>query len=392
MNSSPVDCIERNRISSVTRFATLGSYVQPSLVIDSVGPLLFVKFSIGNPPVPQHVVMDTGSTFLWVEDSQCDPCLNVDGSRYNHMKSTTYNKLSCQDPYCNDILSHVCNNSRSDPCSYSVHYEGGLSSTGIVGKEQLSFATSDDGTVIVPNVVFGYGLNQVGENHLIDHQFRGILGLGHRSSSLVAKLGSKFSYCIGSITDPNYEYNSLSLGDGASIQGDPTPMEIVNGLYFLSLEGIMIGTTKLGIDSSEFKRTTKFPTGVCIDAGTAPTWLTTKAYVAFTDEVTKLLDQLLTRIKDDGTSNLCYKGIIDQDLIGFPVVTFQFAGGADLVLDMESLFLQNSDVFCMQVVLSPNEGFSAIGLLAQQSYNVAYDIEANKLYVQRIDCELLSDI
>ncbi|KAJ7979561.1 Aspartic protease [Quillaja saponaria] len=323
MNSSPVDCNERNRISSVSRFATLGSYVQPSLVLNSVNPLLFVKFSIGNPPIPQHVVMDTGSTFLWVEDSQCNHCLNVNGSRYNHMKSTTYNKLSCQDPYCNDVSGQVVYNNSSGPCSYSVR----SSSTGIVAKEQLTFTTSDDGTAIVPDVVFG-------------------------ASSLVAKLGSKFSYCIGSITDPNYEYNSLSLGDGASIQGDPTPMEIVEGAYFLSLEGIMIGTTKLAIDSSVFKRTTKFPTGVAIDTGTALTCLTTNAYVAFKDEVTKLLDPLLTQI-DDGTSRLCYKGIIDRDLIGFLVVTFQFAGGADLVLDIESMFLQNSDVFCMQVVNNP---------------------------------------
>ncbi|TKY54652.1 putative aspartic protease [Spatholobus suberectus] len=38
------------------------------------------------------------------------------------------------------------------------------------------------------------------------------------------------------------------------------------------------------------------------------------------------------------------------------------------------------------------ESFSSIGMLAQQNYNVGYDLNEVRLYFQRIDCELLDAI
>jgi hypothetical protein len=73
------------------------------------------------------------------------------------------------------------------------------------------------------------------------------------------------------------------------------------------------------------------------------------------------------------------------------VVTFHFANGVDLDLDMEGLFFQTDpNKFCMAVVPSDvHVDLTFIGVLTQQNYNIAYDLAGKTLSVQRIDCELL---
>ncbi|XP_039164457.1 aspartic proteinase CDR1-like [Eucalyptus grandis] len=142
------------------------------------------KISIGTPPVPQLVFIDTGSDLL-----------------------------------CGNLAS-----------------------------EQVTFETSDEGTVKVPIEVLGCGhVNK----YDVDGQESGVLGLGYgdgRFPTVVKQLGSKFSYCIGNIHDLQYQYNQLSLGNGVIMEGDSTTLEIYNGLYYLDLQGISVGEKKLQID------------------------------------------------------------------------------------------------------------------------------------------------
>eukprot|EP00258_Populus_trichocarpa_P029321 XP_024445340.1 protein ASPARTIC PROTEASE IN GUARD CELL 1 [Populus trichocarpa] len=121
--------------------------------------------------------------------------------------------------------------------------------------------------------------------------------------------------------------------------------------------------------------------GVILDSGTAYTWLAQDAYNALSEEVQSLFREMLQRYK--GMPNqLCYIGSVREDLSGFPAVTFHFANGAQLVLDTQSSSAVNGD---------NSKNLSVIGMMAQQNYNVGYDIGQNKLYFQRIDCELLKD-
>jgi len=83
-------------------------------------------------------------------------------------------------------------------------------------------------------------------------------------------------------------------------------------------------------------------------------------------------------------------GFIDRDLVGFPVVAFTFANGVDLALDEKSFFYPaESKSFCMAMVPSTAADLTLIGVLAQQSYNIAYDLVENTVSIQRIDCALL---
>ncbi|KAK4755541.1 hypothetical protein SAY87_009298 [Trapa incisa] len=347
-------------------------------------PMLLVNFSLGDPPVPQLTIMDTGSNLLWV---QCLPCRNCSRAKnvFNPTKSSTYSRLSCNTSYCRYVPDGKCGS--SDECLYYQAYLDGPYSKGELAREQLVFETSDDGRVTVSDVVFGCGHEN---GKFQDEKFTGVLGLGSRLISVQARLGSAFSYCIGSLFNPNYRYNKLILGEGAIMEGDSTPMRVdIDGLYHITLESISFRGKFLEIDNRFFGRSRRSGNSV-VDSGTTITWLEQGAYRALFKEVKNLLDGVLKMV-DRKPLRLCYQGSLSRDLVGFPAVTFHFADGAELSLDSESLFYQAGDVFCMAVAPSEIMGLSIFGLMAQQYYNIAFDVASGRAYFQRIECQLLED-
>lgn len=255
---------------------------------------------------------------------------------------------------------------------------------GLLGTETLTFETSDEGKISVPHVLFGCARDNDGYNG----EPSGILGLGPSNISLATQLGSKFSYCFSNVRDTKYTHNVLTLGNGADLEGDLTPLEVFNGLYFLTLVKISVGQKDLQIDPNVFTRTPQGKGGVVIDSGTTLSFLVQEGYGPLSDEVKSLLDGKLERVNDHVDPRLCYKGVIERDLTGFPAVTFGFAGGAELSLDIYSFFEENGkEEFCL--ALHESEELNIIGVMAQQNYNIGFDVSAMKISFQRIDCELL---
>ncbi|XP_038695455.1 aspartic proteinase CDR1-like [Tripterygium wilfordii] len=366
-------------------FSASDDDARAGLVADENGVQFMANFSIGMPPVPQLLTMDTGSDLLWVQCKPCTKCFEQSSPVFDPSKSSTYANLPCNSPSCSISSSDKC-----DPlnnCKFSLGYLDGTKVAGIMGTEKLTFETNDEGETTINDVVFGCGH----DNDVNNGQPSGVLGLGPDSISLVSKLGSKFSYCVGSIRDPKYSFNQLNLGDGVIIEGDSTPLELFHTLYYVTLEGISVAENMLKIDPRVFKRTYYGNGGVVIDSGSTVTFLATLAYDSLSDQVKSLLDGKLERVTDTGDpKTLCYKGDIERDLSGFPVVTFHFAGGAELGLDIGSLFVKNdAGGFCMAVRESDHNGLNVIGIMAQQSYNIAFDLIGKTVSFQRIDCELL---
>ncbi|KAH7834103.1 hypothetical protein Vadar_012760 [Vaccinium darrowii] len=347
--------------------------------------MLLVNFSIGQPPVQQLAVMDTASDLLWIQCSPCIKCFKQYSPLFDPFKSSTYRSLPCNSPYC--PVDQKCDSVRN--CEYHRAYVDTTSTRGTLGMEELRLSTSDGG-ITVSDVVFGCGT----ENQGITGIASGILGLSAKKESLFSQMGSsKFSYCIGSLDDPNYEYNHLIIGDGAKVEGYSTPLQVFGNSYCLTLEGISVGDKQLDINQSIFKRSASGVGGVIIDSGTAATYLDRGAYDPLREEVRSVVGTILQDVFVEGQPDwLCYDGEVSQDLIGFPVVTFHFAGGADLVLDVDAMFHQlREGLFCMFVWPTAFRDPSIIGVRAQQHYNIAYDLNEMNLYFQRIDCELLED-
>ncbi|CAK9160183.1 unnamed protein product [Ilex paraguariensis] len=362
--------------------------IRGSVIPEYRGSTFFVNLSIGDPPVPQLLTMDTGSSLTWVHCQPCSECYPPTRTTpiFDPLKSSTYNDISCYVNYCDSNINGICDS--TDQCNYSIKYADRTTSVGDLGTEKLSFVTSTDDLIDVSNVVFGCGHKYNAGNGALTN---GVLGLGFQKISLVSKLSSKFSYCLGDIGDHHYIYNQLILGDGAIIEGDSTPLELYDGHYYITLESIRVGETLLGIDPNIFKRTSSTD-GVVIDSGATLMYLRRAAYEQLKSEIQNLIGGLLPQINGQ---DLCYLGILNKDLKGFPVVTLNLAGGADLVLDITSMFRQQRNgLVCMAVKISEDNGIgtmSIIGVMAQQNYNVAYDLTTMKLYLQRIDCELLQN-
>lgn len=358
--------------------------------------MFFVNFSVGQPPVPQFTIMDSGSSLLWIKCLPCKHCSSdhMTPSVFNPALSSTFVECSCNDPFCRYAPNAHCGS--SNKCLYEQVYVNGAGSKGVVAKERLTFTTPSGNTVLTRPVAFGCGH----ENGVqLESEFTGILGLGAKPTSLAVQLGSKFSYCIGDLANKNYGFNQLVVGEDADILGDPTPIETEGGIYYMNLEGISVGGKQLNIEPVVFRRRGS-RTGVILDSGTLFTWLAEIAYRELYNEIKTILDPQLERFWFRDL--LCYHGRVSQELIGFPVVTFRFAGGAELGMEATSMFypMAESDlyhnVFCMAVRPTTEHGaqykdFTAIGLMAQQYYNIAYDLKEQNVYLQRIDCVLLDD-
>ncbi|RYR13778.1 hypothetical protein Ahy_B04g070593 isoform A [Arachis hypogaea] len=271
--------------------------------------------------------------------------------------------------------------------------EDNSSASGTLAYETLVFETSDEGSIQIPNIEFGCGRDIVYNN---DPGYNGILGLNNAPMSLASQIGHKFSYCIGSLADKSSNYNQLILGEGADLEGYPTHFQALRGMYYITMEGISIGERRLDIAPATFEIKENGAGGVIIDTGSTLTYLPDDVQNLLYKEVRNILGGSFRKVIIETYPWLyCHLGVVSRDLVGFPVVTFHFAQGADLALDTGSFFEQLTDsVFCMAIGPVSATGLdnrsSVIGLLAQQSYNVGYDLVNQIVYFQRIDCQLLS--
>lgn len=380
---------------SAARLAYIQARIEGSLVSNNdhkasaspslTGRTILANISIGQPPIPQLVVIDTASDTFWVMCSPCTNCDNHLGPLFDPLKSSTFF------PQCK--IPCVFKGCKCDPIPFSASYADSSTASGTYGRDTIVFETTDEGTSQIFDVLFGCGHN-IGYNS--DPGHNGILGLNSAAESLATKIGQKFSYCIGNLDDPHYNYNQLILGEGADLEGFSTPFEVHNGFYYVTMEGISIGEKRLDIAPGTFEMKENGTGGVIIDTGSTISYLVDDVHKLIYKEVRNLIGWSFRGATIENSPwMLCYYGSISKDLTGFPVVTFHFADGADLAMDSRSFFSQvSNDIFCMTIGPASNIDIkskpSVVGLLAQQSYNVGYDLVNNYVYLQRIDCELLS--
>ncbi|KAF2307450.1 hypothetical protein GH714_028722 [Hevea brasiliensis] len=333
-----------------------------------------------------------------------------------------YASIPCESKLCQYFPHNSC---IKEQCYYNITYLKAASSKGNAATEEFIFESLNEDIVAVSQGMLAYAASSKGNaateefifeslnedivavsqlifgcsavvDKYIEQGINGVFGLGPQKISMASQLGNKFSYCIGDFYDPNYNYIQLFLGDGASMDGYATPLEMSEAHYYLNLQGIDIGANELDIDEAVFWRNITDQsklTGVIIDTGSPATWLIDQAYYRFRNEVRRILSQLAIVPISKCVYCLCFKGNMTQELEVFPDVIYHFSEGADLQVGLMAYFI----VFCMAVFPSsqlPDEKFryiTIIGMMAQQNYNVGYDLVAKKLYFQYIDCQLYAD-
>ncbi|KAM7258105.1 hypothetical protein ACFE04_013846 [Oxalis oulophora] len=350
----------RDRFESIYQKLYPSSDIRPTTLRPPGGAwAYFIKFSIGNPPVPQISLMDTGSTLLWVDSVLCTDCCPEcppTAIRYDPTKSSTYIQLDCDDELCYKEELCYCND--NNQCSYQTGYGSGLRIQGLMGTETFVFETSDHGTRSVEEVVFGLATSKTLGRLAADKKVTGIFGLGlDGDSSFIGTMSYNFSYCVGSPFSFN-DHSNLIIGEGAILDGPWTPFRSYNGHYHVTLEGISIGKDRLPIDRTVFERNSVTRKGgVIMDSGTTLTFLTRPAFEVVSTNVNSVMRfQFNTARYDTGCAyDICYKVRIEQ-IYDFPDFKFYFANKVSIrVLGMD-MFYQNGRLLCLGIQSSDGFG------------------------------------
>ncbi|KAF3332555.1 aspartic proteinase nepenthesin-1-like protein [Carex littledalei] len=205
-----------------------------------------------------------------------------------------------------------------------------------------------------------------------------------------------FSYCFTSFLDTNSR-STLFLGplskfSGTAVKSTPfvkNPSKSpLNQFYYLSLQGISLGTTKLSIQPSTLTLQSNGTGGLIIDSGTMITYLINQAYQAVQNAINSIVN--LHRVDGSKISglNTCYNLPPGSSPPTMPNMMFHFQG-ADMVLPVKNYMIldQENNLWCL--ALSGTDSVSILGNYQQQNFHILYDVGKEVLSFAPAQCDNL---
>ncbi|XP_059658550.1 aspartyl protease family protein At5g10770-like [Cornus florida] len=373
----------RNKNSATTNSTSHESEhpVGPKLISTPLNPGFsigvgnyYVKIGLGTPPNFYPMVVDTGSSFSWL---QCRPCAVYCHKQvsplFNPAASNTYKSMSCSTPQCSSLREATLNDplcTSKKVCVYTASYGDSSYSTGYLSQDSLKLSQSET----LPGFVYGCGQDNEG----LFGQSAGLIGLARHKLSMLAQLSAKygyaFSYCLPTGRGSG---GSLSIGKASVVTKSAykfTPMitDIRDpSLYFLRLVAIEVAGRAVGVASASYR----VPT--IIDSGTVITRLPMSVYKAFTNEFTKVMSPKHKTAPAFSILDACFKGSV-KGMLAVPKVRMVFQGGADLVLSPQNLLI-DVDKGNTCLAFAGSNDFAIIGNHQQQTFSVAYDISSSRI-------------
>ncbi|KAJ3705207.1 hypothetical protein LUZ61_008912 [Rhynchospora tenuis] len=228
------------------------------------------------------------------------------------------------------------------PLRYSAIADTGRWTSGTLDKETFTFGITK--SVSVPNITFGCSTSSSDDFN----GSAGLVGLSRGELSLTSQLNTgMFSYCLTSFFDTN-STSPLLLGPLAKFSGNTVkstpfvknPSRVpMNTYYYLSLQGISLGTNNLAIQPTAFALQSDGTGGFIIDSGTTFTLLVKEAYLAVKNAIQSIVKLPLA----DGSNvgfDLCYFVRSGSSPPGMPNLIFHF-DSADMVLPVDNYMLVN---------------------------------------------------
>ncbi|KAG8471524.1 hypothetical protein CXB51_036306 [Gossypium anomalum] len=318
--------------------------------------------------------------------------------------SSTASLVSCSDQRCSSGIQasdSTCSGS-SNQCSYTFQYGDGSATSGYYVSDLLHFNTILPGSTTgnaTASIMFGCSMLHTGKLTDSHRAVDGILGFGQQSLSVISQLSSQqvtpraFSHCLkgnddgggilvlGEIVEPDMVYTPLvpSMSTVFTRSLRPKLMRIkyfCRPHYNLDLLSISVGGQVLSIDTSVFS--TSINHGAIIDSGTTLSYLADEAYNAFIDAINNAVSEHVHPVLSHG--NQCY---LITDSIGhiFPEASFNFAGGASLILHPEDYLIQQnpiggSAVWCIGFKTIEGQKLTILG--GSSSVNVSVYAEPGK--------------
>ncbi|KAI3891670.1 hypothetical protein MKX03_029276 [Papaver bracteatum] len=157
-------------------------------------------------------------------------------------------------------------------------------------------------------------------------------------------------------------------------------------LYYVSLEGISVGSTRLNIPQGTFKISETGYGGVVIDTGSTNTVIARAAYDLLLAEVKKQIT-LLTRVSHP-KYDLCYLVTMEQ-LDGIPKITYHFSGLNHTLEGWNAWSPVTFDGYNATVCLKFKRSTHALNIIGSQhlqNVNVGYDLRNKVISLQDTIC------
>ncbi|KAK9061152.1 hypothetical protein SSX86_018337 [Deinandra increscens subsp. villosa] len=366
---------------------------------------LTVTLTVGSPPQPVTMVLDTGSELSWLH---CKKTPTTPLS-YDPLRSTSYKPVPCTSPICMSQTRDFVVPASCDPkklCHATLSYADASSVDGNLASDIFRLTDSN-----LTGVIFGCMDSESSSNEGEDKLTTGLIGMNRGSLSFVTQMGyPKFSYCIAGQDSTGV----LTFGefDFTSTWHRPltyTPMvKITTRLpyfdrvaYTVQLEGIKVAGTVLPLPKSIYEPDHTGAGQTMIDSGTQFTFLLGSVYTALRNEFLKQTRGVLRVYEDpnfvfQGVMDLCYR--VERNRVGLPVlpsVSMMFRGGEMVVSGQKLLFKVagltkgSDDIYCFTFGNSDLLGIEAyvIGHHHQQNMWMEFDLTNNRVGFAEVRCD-----
>ncbi|CAN6214639.1 unnamed protein product [Urochloa humidicola] len=359
------------------------------------GTEYLIHLAIGTPR-PQHVALtlDTGSDRVWTQCASCAVCFDQPSQKFDPSASKTIHNVPCSDPICANSTDSLCTtrDEPDDPCLYLDPYGDGSITAGKVLRDTFTFKGS-----VVPEISFGCGLFNKG---IFDTNESGIAGFGRGLQSLPSQLKvGRFSHCFTSMLGDKSKSSPVFLGTPDDLTAHATgpvqstplkrnPVIPRNNYYYLSLEGITVGSTRLPITASAFAINKEDGSGgTVIDSGTGFTTFPIAVYEQLRKAfVAQVPLPVYTNSSETG-GLLCFSAA-DAEKVAVPKLVFHLEG-ADMDLPREN-YMPVVDGKLLCLIIDSTEGNQTlIGNFQQQNMHIVYDVENSKLLFAPAQCDKL---
>ncbi|CAM6046224.1 unnamed protein product [Sphagnum compactum] len=352
--------------------------------VEAVGGDYAMAVSVGTPPQPFSVNVDTGSDLVWLNCQPCIQCIvNASHNPFDPTLSTSYQKASCTDATCTGFPNPTtCGDTGA--CGYFYEYGDRTYTSGIVAYETFTFTAIDGSSIAVDPITFGCGQNESLNGFPgID----GLVGLGQGSFSLPSQLSlfsgftDIFSYCLIPFDATVANYSTFYFGVPETNISTYTPIYSnkvfpADTYYYVNVTGISVGDVLLNIPVDFFNISpTDGSGGIIFDSGTTFSLLTGVAYDAVVQEFSNQFNFPIV----SNSPTVCYDVSSATASTVVPNIVFHLesvsdAEPVDFVLSPENVLLASSDiVVCLTIQLVNPPGTMIIGNTAQADHEIVFD-------------------
>ncbi|KAL5973381.1 hypothetical protein ACLOJK_030031 [Asimina triloba] len=359
---------------------------------------LTISLSVGTPPQPVSLVLDTGSELSWLRCSK-----SSDSPVFSPNLSSSYSAFPCSSPICKTRTRDLIIPPSCDPnrlCHVSLSYADASSVEGALAGDTFRLGSSAQlGTA------FGCMDSGFSSTPQEDAKSTGILGMNRGALSFVSQQSfAKFSYCISG----GDSVGVLVLGDsGVAGQLNYTPLVQVQiplpyfdrVAYSVQLEGIRVAAKVLPLPKSVFEPDHTGAGQTMVDSGTQFTFLLGPVYTVLKNEFLNQTGRVL-RVLDEpgfvfqGAMDLCFRIPQASRVPDLPDVVLMFRGaemrvsGSSLLYRVEGESRGSDGVWCFAFGnsdLVPVEAY-IIGHQQQQDMWVEYDLGNSRVGFGRASC------